>query len=407
MGIYKPTYTDRKGKTKESPHYHALFTDHTRTRRRMIGFTDKAASESLFRKLESLVGYRLNNDALTPDIAKWIDGLDDDRRNQLIECGLVDARASQAARPLSEHLTDWHDSLIDTGKTISHAYLVKARVQHLFTGCGFVRYADINESSVGKYLADKRADRPGADGKPSKGASIRTSNFYLKAAQQFCRWMVRNKRAMELPLSGAETMDAELDRRLVRRALTVDELGRLLKAAERGGDWLRTSGAERALIYRLATESGLRRNEIRSLTAGSFQLDTDEPTVTVQATNSKRRKLDVLPLSSDTAAAMRLHLASKLPAARAFILSKLTAKMLREDLTAAGIPIKTDEGEIDFHALRDTFITNLARGGLMPAAAQRLARHSTMELTMNVYTRLSKGELRAGLDVLPRFAASA
>ena len=40
-----------------------------------------------------------------------------------------------------------------------------------------------------------------------------------------------------------------------------------------------------------------------------------------------------------------------------------------------------------FHALRHTFITNLARSGVHPKTAQSLARHSTITLTMDRYSR--------------------
>ena len=40
----------------------------------------------------------------------------------------------------------------------------------------------------------------------------------------------------------------------------------------------------------------------------------------------------------------------------------------------------------DFHALRHSYITALANSGVHPATAQRLVRHSTIELTMNRYT---------------------
>ena len=39
-------------------------------------------------------------------------------------------------------------------------------------------------------------------------------------------------------------------------------------------------------------------------------------------------------------------------------------------------------GVLDFHAFRDTVITNLTRGGVHPKDAQTLARHSTITLTM-------------------------
>ena len=62
-----------------------------------------------------------------------------------------------------------------------------------------------------------------------------------------------------------------------------------------------------------------------------------------------------------------------------------------------------DDGErvLDFHALRHTFITNLARGGVHPKVAQQLARHSTITLTMDRYSHTVIGELSDALTALP------
>jgi hypothetical protein len=61
--------------------------------------------------------------------------------------------------------------------------------------------------------------------------------------------------------------------------------------------------------------------------------------------------------------------------------------MFRADLEAAGIEYQDEAGLVaDFHALRHTFITNLANGGVHPKIAQALARHSTITLTMDRYS---------------------
>ena len=79
-----------------------------------------------------------------------------------------------------------------------------------------------------------------------------------------------------------------------------------------------------------------------------------------------------------------------------------TARMLRSDLKRAGIPYHDDKGRVaDFHALRHTFITQLARSGVHPAKAKALARHSTITLTMDVYSHVETDELRGALDMLP------
>jgi integrase len=55
----------------------------------------------------------------------------------------------------------------------------------------------------------------------------------------------------------------------------------------------------------------------------------------------------------------------------------------------------------DFHSLRKTFITNLSLAGVTPKMAQSLARHSDINLTMNVYTMLNVSDQAAAVESLP------
>jgi Phage integrase family len=169
----------------------------------------------------------------------------------------------------------------------------------------------------------------------------------------------------------------------------------------------------------------LRANELRSLTRSSFSLEGDEPTVTVEAAYSKRRREDELPLRPETVCLLRTHLAKKLPSAKAFNFPRKedTADMLRADLAAARakwideatqsadrveregssmLAYRDHAGLVaDFHSLRHTFISNLARAGVHPKLAQSLARHSDINLTMSRYTHTTRGEQHEALAALP------
>ncbi len=152
--------------------------------------------------------------------------------------------------------------------------------------------------------------------------------------------------------------------------------------------------------------SALRANELRSLRASSFDLATDRPTVKVAAGASKRRRDDVLPLKPETARALQVHLRNHQPWDRAFRLNKSwrAAQMLGEDRDAAGISC-ADGRALDFHSVRHTFISNLARAGVAPRVAQALARHSTPMLTFGVYAHLGADDERRALELLPSLAA--
>jgi len=65
----------------------------------------------------------------------------------------------------------------------------------------------------------------------------------------------------------------------------------------------------------------------------------------------------------------------------------------------------TDEGLIDFHSLRHTFGTMLAKSGAHPKTAQALMRHSTIALTMDRYTHSIREAETAAIADLPAFPA--
>src|SRR5262249_27716810 len=133
-------------------------------------------------------------------------------------------------------------------------------------------------------------------------------------------------------------------------------------------------------------------------------LDAPEPTVTVEAGYSKRRRQDVLPLRCELAVDLRSFLGKSAPNAPAFHIPGRfhMGRVFRKDVEAAGIAYRDADGRVfDFHGLRHTFITNLARGGVHPKTAQQLARHSTITLTMDRYSHTVREELSDALDVLP------
>jgi integrase len=57
--------------------------------------------------------------------------------------------------------------------------------------------------------------------------------------------------------------------------------------------------------------------------------------------------------------------------------------------------------DADFHALRHTFGTWLAKGGVHPKVAQDLMRHSSVDLTMGLYTHITLQDHAAALRNLP------
>src|SRR5262245_6651150 len=77
-----------------------------------------------------------------------------------------------------------------------------------------------------EYLNDLRH---GSEDK--RGISAQTFNFYLGAIKQFCRFMVKDHRALENPLAHLDSLNVKTDRRRDRRALIVAALLKLLNTA--------------------------------------------------------------------------------------------------------------------------------------------------------------------------------
>ncbi|MFH1421631.1 MAG: tyrosine-type recombinase/integrase, partial [Planctomycetota bacterium] len=317
MRLFKAGYKDRKGVNRKSAKWYVEFRDHLMTVRRIPAFTDKKASEELGRKLEKLVASRLAGEA--PDIAmtRWLEAVSTKLREKLCEIGLLDASRAAAGKLLTEHVSDWEKHLETKGCTEKHSKLSRARVESVFAGCKMRTWTDISAGTIQYWLAEQR----------SKGLSYQTSNHYRQHLQAFCNWMVREGRASQNPLKHLQGLNVKVDRRHDRRALTANEIQRLLTAAENGETFRCMSGQDRALLYRLALETGLRASELASLAKNSFSLETNPPTVTVKAAYSKHRRDDTLPLRPETAQIIKEFVKGNFASAPLFSKIPDTAKM--------------------------------------------------------------------------------
>jgi integrase len=182
------------------------------------------------------------------------------------------------------------------------------------------------------------------------------------------------------------------------------------------------------MVYRMAAFTGLRAQELASLTARSFDLRADPPTVCVDACYSKHRRKDVLPLAEDLVERVRGYLAQRmaetdiderlwpgkwyrkageilqadLAAARKAWLEKTDSRQRKERDKSEYLVSEDSAGRVaDFHSLRHGFITYLVTANVPPKVAQTLARHSTISLTMDRYTHLGIVDLVDGLKRLP------
>jgi integrase len=316
------------------------------------------------------------------------------------ELGLVDARAEryakEASRPLADVLADFQDALKSGGKRgVKQAGEVWSRVTTILHGLNCGTLAELDADEVQKWVADYIEEH---------GLSLETGNKYLKAIGQFGRWLRRKPaRVVENPFDALEHWNAATDPRHARRALSVEELAALCGAVRADAAWHGITGEERYWLYQTAAQSGLRKSELASLSRSSF--DLDGATITVQAGCSKRRREDVQPVRPDFLAALAPWLATRPATGPVFNVPQRAYRMIEHDLGLAKIAYRTPEGFADFHSLRHTYITILARSGAPITVVQTLARHSDLRLTRR-YTHLTLLDQTRALEALPAVVAS-
>lgn len=106
--------------------------------------------------------------------------------------------------------------------------------------------------------------------------------------------------------------------------------------------------------YLIASQTGLRAQELNSLKPTSFNLNCEPATVTIACTVSKRRKTNCILLSRDFVRMLNPWLDDQDPDRRLWGCSASwyykAADMLRLDLEAAGIEHTRLAAVVDFHA---------------------------------------------------------
>jgi integrase len=365
----------KKGRDKKKKHapWYIDYFDHAGERKTVKGFTDKSKTEQLAAKLE--------------------------HEAHLRKMGMIDPEQEELAKrkrsDIEDQLNEFEKSLARRRNTAKHVSLTMGRVRRVVEGCEFKTLGDISADAVECFLAELREE---------KNFGHRTHNHYVQAFEQFCSWLVSKRRLATNPVVGLPRLNCETDVRRQRRALSPDEFGKLVQSARTSTEMIQCfDGETRARIYILSYMTGLRRSELASLTPASFKLDDAPATLTVDATISKHRRKDTLPLHSDLVVMLRQWLAGLAPDEHLFprLARRRTWLMVKKDLERVGIPYVTKEGVADFHAAgRHTHITGLLRNGATLPEAMKLARHADIKMTMK-YTHIGIEDQAKALAALP------
>ncbi len=363
-----------------------------------------------------------------------------EREAELVKAGVMTGAEVGVGRhreqPLANHIAAYVDHLRAKGTTSGHRDNTRRFLVRIALDCSFRLLADLNREGLERWMTNQA----------KANMSARTRNAYRNAAVAFGHWLVESGRDLRNPFAKAPRADERSDPRRQRRAMTEAELVQVLDVArrrplveattirtgQRKGETLANVraevrirldrlGRERALLYKTLVLTGLRKNELASLTVGKLDLDGPIPFAILDAADEKNRQGSEIALRDDLAADLRSWLDDKLGELQdearrqgkpipvrlpsdtpVFNVPAGLLRILDRDLKAAGIPKRDERGRtLDVHALRTTFGTLLSKGGVAPRTAQAAMRHSDIRLTMQTYTDPKLLDVRGALDSLP------
>ena len=354
---------------KRGRKWYFTFIDHDGRKVERKGCTDKRATEDMAKAAE-VRATRIRNGEIS-----------------IREADLPE----QERRPLEEHIQGFQAMLKAKRSTPKHIHMTTRFIREVARLAGAKTTAGLTAAAVTAALLKLQAD----------GLSARTVNSYLRGVKSFTRWLAKEKRVREDALTGLSMLNQAVDRLRVRRPLSPEEAARLIEAAETGPKVMGMTGPDRALLYGVMLATGLRKSEAASIRPESFSLNGEPATVTIEASDSKRRKQDTLPLPSSLTARIRRWLANKPEGEPVFNLPDKPHKMFYRDLARAQIPQETHAGTLDLHSLRHNFVSAIVAGGANVKTAQELARHSTPKLTFDVYAHARLHDIVGSVERLP------
>ena len=365
--------------------------DHTGKRQsKSARTTDKAAATRIANKLEADAALRRERviDTAGDDLVKHLD------------------------RPVKEHLADFISALRAKGCSDLHVTRTQTTIEKACIEAKFVLLRDVGADGVNRVLAQMRKE----------DLSARTIGSHAQSLKSFTGWLVTHGKLASDPLVSIKKPSVEDDRRKLRRYLSHDEWRWLDSATRQSVERFDMTGMARALLYATAIQTGLRSNELRSLTRGKLSLKSDPPFITAEARATKNKKTARQYIQPELAGELTEYVGKKLAGAPVFAMPATydVATMLRADMAEARShwldtfsdpqkrieqdasdflkPIDSEGEHLDFHSLRHTTASWLIAAGADIKTVQAIMRHSDIKLTLDRYGHLFPGSEAAAIE---------
>lgn len=271
----------------------------------------------------------------------------------------------------TEHLATYQQYLEMQGLAPNYVWYSIADVKALMAHASITRMSEVTWAVAVAWTASmKRA-----------GLSARTCNRKIMSVQAFLKHLKKTKAIAECVLEDFPKQQEDGHQVRVRRPLTKAEIDILL----------RCTPEPRRFLYQFAIRTGLRFAEIMSMSPSSFNFEDRENGITIDAKDAKSKRKQVIALHLSLVEPLKAMCQGREPDEKIFARVYKAARFVRADCERLMI----DARQVDFHSLRHTFITTLARKKTDPTLIQKMARHSSITTTMKYVHRTQKEMLEA------------
>ena len=179
---------------------------------------------------------------------------------------------------LDDALERFRTKMVASECTAKHIDATLRYILQVFGECEIDTIEKIRRETIERWLANEM----------QKGVhSPRTINYHLTSVKSFAQYLTDVELLPKSPLKPIRKLNPEIGQRKKRRAMTAEEVERLLQAAAKRKCRIKKQSGERTLVYRLLLGTGLRSTELSLLTPS--QIDFERNRLTIEAARQRTR----------------------------------------------------------------------------------------------------------------------
>jgi integrase len=330
------------------------------------------------------------------------------------KAGLTSPFQKHLDRPILEHLDKYLPVLRQRVRNDKYYAETVRILKCIISQSGIAVLGDLDTDKIEDYLTCTKA-------------APNTKKKHHSAIGGFVKWLVKRKLiernfvlTVDVPLGGVvkklrslnaselqDLLDTTRERPLqealmIRRGKRKGQL--LARVRPEVQERLQQEGRERALLYKTAVMTGLRREELKALIV--FHMDFAHkpyPLLTLPGKFTKNGLEAKLLLVPSFAEELSEYIADtgKQPREPMFRVPEKINLIFRRDLKAARIAEEDESGAMaKFRSLRKSANMLLGRAGVPVKIRQLFMRHSDIRLTMETYDDTATSELAQAVEAL-------